>query len=274
MSAPSWLAPSAGAAAHASLQASWLDPPPGPDSGCERKQPRVHGAVKAAQAAAAAAEAAAQATIAAQALLAEVRSRQGPSRAPTPVTRRKTRAQRDDPSSSTKAAAKRVRSGGCTVGFAKPPAAHETLGSDSQRSALDGHEESSSEGEADRTAESNSQDQPLPGKVSEHGAAGTRPYRKRGTAGTLQGKRPPKDPEKLQAFMRAKAAFEKEKAELQAQQTSKKKFRRHTPTQQSYWAWQRTFDRSQSASSRVAFVAAAAEWQTEKARQMAEALAL
>ena len=44
---------------------------------------------------------------------------------------------------------------------------------------------------------------------------GNRHYSARGTMGTVRGKRPPKDPVKLEKFMKAKAAYAKEKIELQ-----------------------------------------------------------
>ena len=102
--------------------------------------------------------------------------------------------------------------------------------------------------------------------------AGKRHYTTRGQAGTFQGKRPPKDPVKLEKFLKAKAAYEKEKMELQRQKA--KTTKRYTPTQQSYQAFQRASNRSQSAGTREHFIAAAAEWQKQKAREVAEEASL
>jgi hypothetical protein len=95
-----------------------------------------------------------------------------------------------------------------------------------------------------------------------------RNYTKRGTAGTFQGKRPPKDPCKLNMLLIAKAAYEKENMEREKENETTTKMRRVTPTQEQYRAWQRTFDRSKASSARVAFVTAAAEWQKQKAKQV------
>ena len=96
-----------------------------------------------------------------------------------------------------------------------------------------------------------------------------RQYTKRGTAGTFKGKRPPKDPEKLERFLKAKAAYEKEKMELRKSGKTEKT-KRPTPTQEDYRAWQRTYNRAQSASSRESFIRAAAEWQKKKAEQVTQ----
>ena len=56
--------------------------------------------------------------------------------------------------------------------------------------------------------------------------------------------------------------------ELQSQKA--KTTRRCTPTQQSYQAWHR----SQSAGTREHFIAAAAEWQKQKAREVAKEASL
>ena len=50
--------------------------------------------------------------------------------------------------------------------------------------------------------------------------------------------------------------------------------RRRTPTQEAYQAWQSAYNRSQSACSRARFIAAAAEWQKEKAQQLADKVSL
>jgi hypothetical protein len=97
-----------------------------------------------------------------------------------------------------------------------------------------------------------------------------RNYNKRGTARTFQGKRPPKDPCKLKEFLKAKAAYEKEKMERNKEHETATKMRRVTPTQEQYRAWQRTFDRAKASSARVAFVTAAAEWQKQKTNQVAQ----
>ena len=268
MSGPAWLAPVAGtrsvshtaaAAVALATQSMWLDPTPGPASAHERKERRVPRVVQAAAAAASAAEAAAQATIVAQALLAEVRCRQ-----PVAMTPRKSRAQRDDPTSSTKVVATRsvraesCREAVCAVQPATPPA----LGSaflDTAAEPINGSEEISCEMEV---VEQDS-DKPL--------TTPRRPYRPRGTMGTFQGKRPPKNPAKLKEFLAAKAGYEKEKNELRATRT---KISRPTQTQEAYRTWQRTFDRSRSATSRVAFAEAAAEWSKERARMTAARVAM
>ena len=100
---------------------------------------------------------------------------------------------------------------------------------------------------------------------------GKRHYTTRGTAGTFQGKRPPKDPFKLEKFLKAKCAYEKEKMELQRQKPT---IRRVTQTQQSYRAFHRAFDRWGSATTKEHFIAAAAEWQKKKAREVAERASL
>ena len=46
--------------------------------------------------------------------------------------------------------------------------------------------------------------------------------------------------------------------------------RRKTPAQEEYRAWHHAFDRAKCASARVGFIEAAAEWQKEKARKVAE----
>ena len=97
-----------------------------------------------------------------------------------------------------------------------------------------------------------------------------RNYTRRGTAGKFQGKRPPKDPCKLKEFLKAKAAYEKEKMERKKKNETTTKMRRVTPTQEQYRAWQRTFDRSKASSARVAFVTVAATWQKQKAKQVAQ----
>ena len=101
---------------------------------------------------------------------------------------------------------------------------------------------------------------------------GKRHYTTRGSAGTFQGKRPPKDPVKLEKFLKAKAAYEKEKRELERHKA--KNTRRYTPTQKSYQAFHRAFDRSGSARTKEHFVAAAAEWQKQKAREVADEASL
>ena len=98
--------------------------------------------------------------------------------------------------------------------------------------------------------------------------ASPRPYAKRGSAGTFQGKRPPKHPEKLKAFMAAKAKYEAEKAEMKKSQ--RQVHRRPSPTQEEYRAWQKAFSRSKAASSREHFIEAAAEWRKEKAKTVKE----
>ena len=51
------------------------------------------------------------------------------------------------------------------------------------------------------------------GPSEEPSAMVKRNYTKRGTAGTFQGKRPPKDPCNLEELLKAKAAYKKEKME-------------------------------------------------------------
>ena len=97
-------------------------------------------------------------------------------------------------------------------------------------------------------------------------------YTTRGSAGTFQGKRPPKDPVKLEKFLKAKAAYGKEKMELQRQKA--KTTRRCNPTQESCHAFHRAFNRSESAGTQQHSIAAAAEWQKQKAREVAEEASL
>ena len=97
----------------------------------------------------------------------------------------------------------------------------------------------------------------------------TRPYAARGTKGAFAGRRPPKHPVLLAAFLTDKADYLAKKEEEREMKKATKPKRRYTPEQQQYQAWQRTFDRPQSSGSRLAFVEAAAAWQLEKARQVA-----
>ena len=97
----------------------------------------------------------------------------------------------------------------------------------------------------------------------------TRPYAVRGTQGTFAGRRPPKNPILLAAFLKDKAAYlAKKEQEREMKKQTKPKKRRYTPEQQQYQAWMRTFERSQSLCSRKRFAETAAAWQVEKARQM------
>ena len=59
---------------------------------------------------------------------------------------------------------------------------------------------------------------------------------------------------------------------LQSQQA--KTTRRCAPAQQSYQAWRRAFNCSQSAGGREHFIAVAAEWQKQKAREVAKEASL
>ena len=110
------------------------------------------------------------------------------------------------------------------------------------------------------------------GKPSE---AKTRKYATRGTKGTFGGRRPPKHPALLAIFEKQKAEYlaEKEKQRLMRMHTVPQK-RCRTPSQLEYQAWQRTFNRSTSSSSRVAFVEAAAAWQVERAKQISQDVSL
>ena len=74
----------------------------------------------------------------------------------------------------------------------------------------------------------------------------------------------------MKAFLKAKAAYEKENMERKKDNETTTKMRRVTPTQEQYRAWQRTCDRSKASSARVAFVTAAAEWQKQKAKQVSQ----
>lgn len=108
-------------------------------------------------------------------------------------------------------------------------------------------------------------------------AAATKPrrqYAARGSQGTFGGKRPPKNPVLLKEFLKKKAAYEAQKESLRMQKDSQKVARRPTPTQESYQAWQRAFDWSSSSSSRSRFIEAAAQWQAQKAQQVAEKASL
>ena len=109
------------------------------------------------------------------------------------------------------------------------------------------------------------------GKPSE---AKTRKYATRGTKGTFGGRRPPKHPALLAIFEKQKAEYlaEKEKQRLMRMHTRKRPY--HTPSQLEYQAWHRTFNRSTSSSSRVAFVEAAAAWQVERAKQISQDVSL
>ena len=89
-----------------------------------------------------------------------------------------------------------------------------------------------------------------------------RNYTKRGTAGTFQGKRPPKDPCKLKEFLKkTKAAYEKELMERKRENETATNMQRATPTQEQYRAWQSTFDSSNTA---------AADRQKQKAKQVSQ----
>ena len=100
----------------------------------------------------------------------------------------------------------------------------------------------------------------------------TRAYAARGSKGTFGGRRPPKNPALLEGFQKARAEYLAQKEADQTQQ--KKPKRRYTPEQEKYQAWQRTFDRSSASSSRARFIEAAAAWQVEQARQVAEKASL
>ena len=97
-------------------------------------------------------------------------------------------------------------------------------------------------------------------------SAKRKPYATRGTAGTYQGKRPPKNPEKREAFMAAKAKYEAEKAELRKSQ--RPVHRRPSPNQEEYRAWHKTFARAKAASSREQFIEAAVEWRKKRAESV------
>ena len=73
----------------------------------------------------------------------------------------------------------------------------------------------------------------------------------------------------------------KDKAEILANQEARqlqnkqqKPKRCYTPDQDEYRAWQRTFARSTSSSSRVGFTEAAAAWQVQRARRVADQASL
>ena len=218
-------------------QVGWPYPPAGPASAVGPAAARVPRAIRAAEAAAVAAEAAAQATMASQALLAEVQSR-------TPRTPVKRRGQKE-PASSTK---------------------HAAGNADAECSAFPAQVVSKKDSEP---AEADAQGEAAQQQMACPATAKRKAYSPRGTAGTYQGKRPPKDPERLAQFMKAKAAYDKEKQELR-KTTRGPKHRRPTAVQEEYRAWQRTFNRAAAVSSRARLTQAAAEWQTEKARVTAE----
>ena len=245
MDEPAWLTPSAGrrladcAAAEVKAvarQIGWLEPPPGPASAAERSAPRVNRAIRAAEAAAAAAaEAAAQATIASQALLAAVKD-QGP------ITPKKPRVRKEATSTEKHAVA-----------------IHQDQGSAFPAEEVKAFLAAKEKYEAEKASH--------PGEQEAVPATATRKaYATRGTAGTYQGKRPPKDPEKLKAFMAAKAKYEAEKAELRKSQ--RPVHRRPSPNQEEYRAWQKTFARAKAASSREQFIEAAVEWRKKRARSV------
>ena len=103
----------------------------------------------------------------------------------------------------------------------------------------------------------------------------TRQNAPRGTAGTFEGKRPPKNPVLLKEFIKKKAAYEAEKENLREKKAvgkAKSKMRRRTPTQEDYQAWQSTYNRSQSSCSRARLIEAAAEWQKKRANQVADSV--
>ena len=113
------------------------------------------------------------------------------------------------------------------------------------------------------------------GKLSVPCSVERRKYATRGTKGTFGGRRPPKHPALLAIFEKQKAEYlaEKEKQRLMRMHTVPQK-RCRTPSQLEYQAWQRTFNRSTSSSSRVAFVEAAAAWQVERAKQISQDVSL
>ena len=213
----------------------------------------------AAEAAAAAAEAAAQATMASQALLAAVQS-QGAS-TPTKPRQRKEPRTTEKHSVGSAFSAEVVREKDAHPGEHNSDAA---IAHDATRSAFPAEmvrEKDSHPGE----------EQSVTATAKEKGGTATRAYAPRGTRGTYQGKRPPKNPEKLEKFMKAKAIYEAEMAELRKSQGPK--HRRQTPNQEKYRAWLRTFAPNPSAESlpaRSLFIEAAAEWQKMKAKQVEE----
>ena len=256
MESPSWLTPSAGRRAadcaaaevqEVARQVQWLSPSPSAAPAEGHTKPRVPRAIRAAEAAALAAEAAAQATMASQALLVAVQS-QG---AGTPKKPRKPK----EPTSTQKHSAGVHNACGSAfsagvVHKSEADTDHDVTGSAFPAEKL--HEEKNSDTHT----------------TTAKGVTATRSYAARGTKGTFQGKRPPKDPEKLKKFLLAKKIYETEKADLRKSKAPK--HRRPTPIQEEYRAWQRTFARSTAAASRSRFTEAAAEWQKKKAKQVQE----
>ena len=250
MATPLWLTPSAGRRAadcaaaevqEVARQVQWLSPSPGAAPAEGHTKPRVPRAIRAAEAAALAAEAAAQATMASQALLVAVQS-QGTS---TPKKPRKPK----EPTSTQKHSAGVHNA--CGSAFSAGVVRKSVADTD--------HDVTGSAFPAEKVHEEKNSDTPT---------TTARTYAARGTKGTFQGKRPPKDPEKLKKFLRAKAIYEAERADLRNSKAPK--HRRPTPIQEEYRAWQRTFARSTAAASRAQFTEAAAEWQKKKAKQVQE----
>ena len=236
MSSPSWLQPAAGR----ELAPDWLDPPAGQSHAPQpQPQPQSAGRSTKVAVAAAAAAAAAQAAQAASNLLSESEGTPKKTRKGTPAASAKKHAKAK--STDTLAAA--------SVEDSSVPCS-EKHSNNAEDSSVLCSEHSKDAGVAD------------PKK--------TRAYTPRGTAGTFQGKRPPKSPELLKQFLKRKAAWEAEKAALRLNKKGKAKMHRRTPTQEDYQAWQSVYNRSTSACTRARFIEAASEWQKHKAEQVAE----
>ena len=89
-------------------------------------------------------------------------------------------------------------------------------------------------------------------------------------------------PEVTSTFLHKPSAYHvKDKSEILASQEARqlqnkqvKPKRRYTPGQEEYQAWQRTFARTSSSSSRAGFTEAAPAWQVERARRVADQASL
>ena len=217
------------------MKSDWLTPSAGQSptkASCSKASPRKTRAAIAASATAAAAAAAAAAAQAASDLLTQSGS----------VTPRKIR---------------------------KPPSAASTQKTSKAKSSA-----ASGEGEDQHNAKEHIASVPCSEGEDQHDAKNSKKnYAPRGSKGTFAGRRPPKNPALLAQFLEDKKEYmdKKERERLQKQAgKQKKQKRRYSAEQENYRAFQRTFDRSTSSSSRVSFIEAAAAWQVEKARRVAE----
>ena len=154
----------------------------------------------------------------------------------------------------------------------KPPSAASTQKTSKAKSSA-----ASGEGEDQHNAEEHIASVPCSEGEDQHDAKNSKKnYAPRGSKGTFAGRRPPKNPALLAQFLQDKKEYMdmKEKERLEKHPVKQKQKRRYTPEQENYRAFQRTFDRSTSSSSRVSFIEAAAAWQVEKNRRVAEQASL